>query len=239
MFAFVPKDTHFPGTLLRLALGMALMAMTGTALANKPDNITEAEMKLLPRYCPDTMGFNYGDAYYNTSPKAGHWVALMGHGFWAMHHYCWAQINLSRAQKAGTPAPTRKALWESVQGDYLYVLNHTTADFIMLPEIYSRLGEVELLLAQPDRANDAFAKARQLKPDYWPAYSHWAEFLMKIGRRLEALKVVGSGLTYSPNAKVLLEQFRVLGGKTSDIPKLPEKPETQTDAVKQDEPSKE
>ena len=46
---------------------------------------------------------------------------------------------------------------------------------------------------------------------------------MNIGRRPEALKIVGSGLAYSPDAKVLLEQFRLLGGKASNIPKPAEK----------------
>jgi len=237
MFAFFLRRIHFLRALLYLVLGLMLLATAGMASA-KPTNVTDAEMSLLPRYCPDTMGFKYGDAYSNTSPRASHWVALMGKGFWHMHHYCWAQINLSRSRRAGTPEQMRKALWESVRGDYLYVINNTAADFVMLPEIYSRLGEVELLLAQPKQANEAFAKSRQLKPDYWPAYSHWAEFLMKTGRRSEALKVVASGLAHSPDAKVLLELFRLLGGKPSDIPKPPEKPLAQSNEANEDAPSK-
>ena len=147
-----------------------------------------------------------------------------------MHHYCWGQINMNRSQKAGIPAQTRKGFWESVRGDYGFVIAHVPPDFILLPEIFTRIGEVELLLTHPDKANEAFAKARELKPDYWPAYSHWAEFLMKIGRRPDALKMVTSGLEHSPGAKVLLEQFRVLGGKPSDIPKPIEKPQAATDS---------
>jgi tetratricopeptide (TPR) repeat protein len=217
-------------SVMRALLAVSLLALAGAASA-KPEDITEPEMKLIPRYCADTMGFKYGDAYYNTSPRAGHWVALMGKGFWAMHHYCWARINMNRAQRAGVPAQTRRALWESARGDYGYVVNNTVPDFIMLPEIYTRIGEVELLLAHPDKANLAFIRARELKPDYWPAYSHWAEFLIAAGKRADALKVVAAGLEHAPESRVLLEQFRVLGGRKSDIPKPKEKPPETADAA--------
>jgi tetratricopeptide (TPR) repeat protein len=225
MSELIQRRVPFSRIKLRLAVCLALFGVTGMATANKPGNITEAEMKLLPRYCLDTMGFKYGDAYYNTSPRAGYWVSLMGKDFWAMHHYCWAQINMNRARKAGLPAQTRMGLWEEAFGDYLYVIGNSSPDFIMLPEIYTRVGQVELLRAHPDKANEAFARARQLKPDYWPAYSHWAEYLIKIGRRPEALKIVTAGLQHSPGTKVLLEQYRILGGKTSDIPKPFETPQ--------------
>ncbi len=211
------------------AVGLFLIVMGDTAIAGKPDDITESEMQLLPRYCADTMGFKYGDAYSNTSPRAAHWVALMGKDFWAMHHYCWAQINMGRSMRAGVSAQTRKGLWESARGDYMYVIKQAAQNFVMLPELYTRLGEVELLLAKPDRANLAFAKARILKPDYWPAYSKWADFLIKIGKRAEALKIVSLGLEQSPDAKVLLEQYRILGGKPTDLPKPIPKPQTTTD----------
>lgn len=238
MSEFAQQRPLFTETTRRLLLGLMLTGMAGLASANKPDDISEAEMKLLPPYCIDTMGFGYGDASFNTSPRAGHWVALMGRSFWAMHHYCWAQINMNRSRRAGIPSQTRKAIWESVRGDYGYVLKNATSDFIMLPEIYTRIGEVELLLAHPDKAGEAFARARQQKPDYWPAYSHWAEFLMKIGRRPEAMKIVISGLENAPGSKVLLEQYRVLGGKMSDLPKPIEKPQTEVDpAANETEPA--
>ena len=233
MLEFTNHHVSFLEKMTRLALGLTMMAMVGSASA-KPDNITEAEMKLLPPYCPDTMGFKYGDAYSNTSPRAGHWVSLMGKGFWAMHHYCWGQITMNRSQKAGVSAQMRKGYWESVRGDYGYVIANVSPDFILLPEIYTRIGEVELLLAHPDKANEAFAKARELKPDYWPAYSHWAEFLITIGKRPDALKIVTAGLKHAPNAKVLREQFRILGGKPSDIPKPIEKPQAVTDSPTED-----
>jgi len=208
-------------------LTLLLIVVPQIALANKPKNIEESEMQLIPAYCPDTMGFKYGDAYTRTSPKAKHWVALMGDSFWHMHHYCWGMINLNRARRAGVSSQTSKALLEEVRGDFLYVTSNTPKEFVMLPEIYTRLGEVELMLKQPNRALKAFERAAEQKPDYWPAYSHWAEFLLKTGKRPEALKTVIAGLAYSPESKVLLELFKLSGGKPSDMPTPIKKTEPQ------------
>lgn len=206
------------GKLIRLSLCLALFTMIGVSAA-KPEDVTESEMKLIPRYCPDTMGFGYGDAYYNTSPRAKYWVSLMGPSFWAMHHYCWAEISMIRSRKARVSESQRRGMWESARSDYLYVRRHASKDFILLPEIYTKIGQVELLLDHPNKADEAFTRARELKPDYWPAYSHWAEFLIQNRHRAEALKVVREGLKNSPGSKTLREQYRILGAKAADIPK--------------------
>ena len=97
------------------------------------------------------------------------------------------------------------------------MVKNSPRTFVLLPEIHTRIGELELHLARHHEADQSFAKARALKPDYWPAYSHWAEFLIKSGQRAEAKQLVKSGLEYSPNSRVLTEQYRMLGGKPSEI----------------------
>jgi hypothetical protein len=175
-------------------------------------------MAMLPRFCQDVQGIKYGDASYNTSPNAAKWVAMMGKGFWHMHHYCWALINYQRAQRTTMPASQKRSALEGVRGDFWYVVNNTEADFVLLPEIYTWIGRMEVLLARPQEADAAFAKARMLKPDYWPAYFHWAEFLRGKGKKADALEVVKAGLQHSPGAKTLLVLFGDLGGKAADIP---------------------
>jgi tetratricopeptide (TPR) repeat protein len=184
----------------------------------KPKDITEAEMALTPRFCPDTQGFKYGDASFNTSPRAKGWVAQMGKGFWHAHHYCWGIISFHRAQRFTLPENHRQALLKDVRGDFWYVVNNTESDFILLPEIYTWIGRTSVLMREPLEAGQAFAKAKNLKPDYWPAYFHWAEFLRGAGKSSEAMEVIKSGLKYSPTAKPLLALYRELGGKPADIP---------------------
>lgn len=179
---------------------------------------TDTEMALVPSYCKDTQGFGYGDATTNTSPRAGHWVSLMGKTFWAMHHYCRGLIKRNRAMKSGLRFEERQHLLKSAIDEYDYVLNNNKdPDFILLPEIYTRIGEASILTSNPSAAERAFARAREIKADYWPAYSHWAEYLIQKGKRAEAKQLVKNGLEQSPNAKVLIDQYRLLGGKPTEI----------------------
>ena len=128
------------GSLLRLGVGALLMWFAGQAFASFP--ATDAERAVLPIYCKDTMGFaGYGDSSYNTSPRAKTWVAKMGETFWAMHHYCVGLVKRNRALRAGVSPTERKFLMESAVGEYAYVLNNLKdPNFVLLPEIYTRVG---------------------------------------------------------------------------------------------------
>lgn len=194
-----------------------MMCVAGQAFATFP--ATDAERAVLPVYCKDTMGFaGYGDQYSNASPLAKAWVAKMGQTFWAMHHYCVGLVKRNRGLRAGVPPAERKYLMESAISEYYYVLNNLKdPDFILLPEIYTRIGEAQLVISNPGAADKAFSRARAIKPDYWPAYSRWAEYLMQSGRQADAKQVVKTGLEHAPGARMLSEQYRLLGGKPSEI----------------------
>lgn len=192
-----------------IALGLGLL---GPASAQKPPNISAGEMALIPPYCPDTMGFNYGDAYTNTSPRAGYWVGLMGKGFWAVHHYCWGLIKLRRADAIGLPKVERTGLLTNVVGEFNYVLENAPADFVLRPEVLLRRGDVQLKLGDVGNAMESYQAAVQLRPDYWPAYVNWAEFLVKINRRKDAQAFLERGLTHSPNQPQLQAAYKKAGG---------------------------
>ncbi len=217
-------SSKFKQDLLRISVGSlaAVLALMPMAAAGRPGNETAAEMALAPSYCPDTMSYGKpGSVPDNPSPEAKRWVAVMGKSFWAMHHYCWGEINRQRAMRRGVSPVIRQGLLESALGDYAYVVNYAPDDFVLAPEIRTRMGEVQLLLARPRDAEKSFAKARALKRDYWPAYSHWVEYLMKVGRNAEARKLVGEGLKYAPRSRVLREQNRVLSKRRQAIAAQP------------------
>jgi tetratricopeptide (TPR) repeat protein len=198
-------------------LAVLLMLCARSASAGKPDNVSQAEMALIPEYCADANTFGYGDAYWNTSPNAPKWVGLMGKGFWAIHHYCWALINLGRVQRAGVPATVQQWTREAALGDLYYVIQNSQPNFIMLPEIYTKIGEVKVALKRINEAADAFASAWTIKPDYWPAYYHWAEYLRRTGQKQKAREVVEDGLSHAPDAKALVELLRTLGGDPAAV----------------------
>lgn len=193
----------------------SLLFWSSSAFA-QPEAITKTEIALLPAYCPDTNTFGYGGEY-NPSPNAAKWVSMMGRGFWAMHHYCWALIRLTRAEKAGVPPVVQRGYRQAAIGDLYYVVEHSPPDFIMLPEIYTKIGEVQLLLKQFPDARKSFELARSLKADYWPAYFHWADHLRRSGETAKARALVEEGLSHSPDAKPLQGLLATLGGDAKAI----------------------
>lgn len=212
------SESSFAPSLIALLLALSSLLVSLPAQASKPANISTGEVALLPPYCIDTMGFGYGDAYTNTSPRAGHWVAMLGaKSFWSLHHYCWALVDLRRAKLPGQKPEVRRGTLERAYGNCQYVLEHGARDLILLPEIYTRMGEIALLLGNVGGALEAFARAREIKPDYWPAYSQWAAVLIKSGQKASALELVRAGLAQAPDAHELREQYRQLGGNPAEF----------------------
>jgi tetratricopeptide (TPR) repeat protein len=191
-----------------LLLGLASLVQAD----NKPTDVTVGEMALLPEYCPDTMGFNYGDASYNTSPRAPYWVGVMGPSFWAVHHHCWALIRVQRALAPGVKPEIREGLLRGAIADYQYVVAKSKPGFVLLPEVYLRIGEAFLLLGAPAAAQEAFAKSREEKPAYWPPYVRWADALAKLGVKDQARAHLEEGLRIMPDEPALIEAYRKLGG---------------------------
>jgi len=212
---------HFSRTTgVRLMLVLALTGLSTNSLA-QVRNITAAEKALLPHFCAYTV---YDGPPADRAATIA-WTNSVGGDNGGLHHYCWGLINKQRALRSGTPARTRQFLLGTVIDDYGYVIQKAPRNFVLLPEIHTAIGEVQLLLGRPDEANRALATARALKPDYWPAYTHWADFLIRVGQTAEAKKLVKTGLEYSPNSKLLREQYRQLGGKPSEIvPKVQANP---------------
>lgn len=211
---------------LVVALMASLAIAPSMAVASeKPEDITEAEWAMLPPYCPHTMGYKG-----HVQPHVSKWRAVMGEGFFHMHHHCWALIDFHRAQRSGISEIDRHQLQRRALGGFRYVIKNAPEDFILLPEILTWVGRSEILLRNAKGAAKAFNQAIGIKPDYWPAYYHFAELLNRNGQRKEAIEVAKKGLSHSPRAKPLLLLFSELGGKPNDIPKPLEKHEEQSEA---------
>lgn len=198
-------------SLVRL-FALAVLACTLSSYAQRPQNVTPAEMAMLPAYCADTQGFNYGDASWNTSPRASYWVALMGPTFWHQHHYCWALIKKHRALEPGLSLQVRNGRLGDAIGDLEYVVRNSTPDFPLLPEVFYRIGEIQLLIGNQLAAKEALDEAVRRKPDYWPAYLIWADALAKAKLTREAVAHLELGLRQNPNSPQLRKAYRALGG---------------------------
>ena len=214
------------GTCARAVVVAALLTSAFTAWAQQPvrigpnktpNGLTWGELALLPDYCRDAMGILYGDQYSNPSPRAAHWVALMGQGFWAIHHYCYALAHVRGAEEAGVTPQQRNFIYGRAIQDYVYTLNNSAPDMVLVPEILVRLGEAYLKVGDTANAFSAFEKARRVKPDYWPAYSRWVSVLIKSNLRSEALALARQGLAHAPASEVLRRQYTSLGGDPSKV----------------------
>lgn len=206
---------------LRFVAGIFALLATGASMA-APENITDGELALLPAFCQDVQAIRYAGPHVDLqgrhkSPRADYWLSLMGPNFWDLHHYCWGLIEVRRSTMAGLDGNTRTGLIKSAIADYLYVVGQAKEGFLLLPEIFLRVGEAELMLGNVIAGSDAFAKSRALKPDYWPAYTRWIDFLLKAKRPGEAKALAAEGLRFSPQAKELIDRYRKLGGDPSTI----------------------
>ena len=198
----------------RAALQMLLAsAVASSACAGGlPIGSTPGEVSLLPAYCMDTSSFGYGVESFNPSPRAGHWVGLMGKSFWHMHHYCYGLIKARRATFPGASPSHRKFMLENAINEFDYVITNSPADFIMLPEVFRMRGDVQLKLGRLADANDSYAVARRLKPDYAPAYINWADELVRTGLKKNALALLEDGLRAARESKDLRTGYAKLGG---------------------------
>jgi hypothetical protein len=117
---------------LLIAVSLALLP---EIVFSKPSNVTEAELRLLPRYCRDSQWFPH-----NYKERANYWVGIMGKSFHAVHHYCWGLTNMNRARRAG--AEHKVGTLENVLNDFWYVVDHSPPDFICCPKFIQKLEKL-------------------------------------------------------------------------------------------------
>lgn len=189
--------------LMAIALGPCARALAQNYIFEnglEGGRITQAEWKMLPEYCIDTQGYKYGKG---GSPNSAKWESLLGPTFWDLHHYCLAIVKFDRARRFGTSPVQRRGQLTSALSDFQYVVEHMPSDYVLAPEIFTYLGRTLLALNRPIEAEEAFSRAQAAKPDYWPAYSWLARYLVLHGQRERARTVAEEGLTHSPSSKEL------------------------------------
>lgn len=206
---------------IALALAALLAGLVPAESRAAPENITPGEMAMLPPYCPDTIPY-FPEGKHAAQPDQQHprvqrWTSILGtKPFSSLHHYCWALINASRARFV-TDTTQRNHMLSTAIADCIYVLANSGPEMLLRPEILLRIGEYAIQLGRYDQAHGALLEARQLKPDYWPAYARWAEVLAKIGKKAEARELVATGLSFS-GAPALKKLYRELGGDPDTVP---------------------
>lgn len=168
----------------------------------------------MPEYCPDSLAFSPRYAEGATAARQRRWVAMMGESFWDIHHYCWAIAVINRSKLTGVDKQRREYMLRDAIDDITYVLRRARPDFVLLPEIYTRLGDVQQSRERPVDALYAYEQAVQSRADYWPAYVRLADLHASLGSNEQAVTVVERGLTVLPEQPQLLQVRNRLAQKS-------------------------
>lgn len=231
-----PIAMNLPATLRRphaarllaaaaLAAALPLQAADSApgARAN-PNGVSWGELAMLPVYCKDANGIVYGDASYNRGPNASYWEGVLGPDFWHVHHYCYALANLRRAGAPGLDANRKKYLLGRVLGDYQYMVRNSKRDFVLLPEILVRIGDVQWMMGNQSESLSAYMDALELKPDYGHGYVRWAETLQSVKLTNKAVEVLEQGLKKAPQSPEVRALYTKLTGRVVEAPPPPPAP---------------
>ena len=175
---------------------------------SEPAGFTWGELSLLPEYCRDTQGTVYGGpADGKLSPRSPQWLALMGEDFWHMHHYCYGLRNLIRVDDPNLAAQHKRSMLEQTIREFRYIVNNCKPTMVLMPEVFYRIGEVQLRLGQIGEALGSFEQSRTLKPDYWPAYTRWIDVLLESKQFESAERLAREGLSQVPEQPELLKRL--------------------------------
>jgi tetratricopeptide (TPR) repeat protein len=145
----------------------------------------------------------------------------MGETFWHVHHYCYGMLKALRAETMDLSPQVRRALLVSAITEVEYVLRRAPPEFVLLPELYLRVGDYQRKLGLVVDAIGSYERSRAVKPDYWPPYVEQAKLNLSIGRRDAAIQVLEAGLALMPQESRLVEELRA--ARTA-----PEKPSRST-----------
>lgn len=209
---------------LVLALGLAL-AGHQLAVANAPENVTPGEVARLPEFCPDTFSFTRQWAKEAPTPRQAYWQSLVGTTFWAMHHYCWGLIAAHRSMAAGVTPAQKEHLLHTAIRDLQYVVNEAPPNWILLPELHTRIGDFFEQRGRYVEAMENQQRSMSLKPDYWPPYVALIRMHVKWGKRQQSEQVLIDGLTRMPGQPQIMAAAKRAGipipAKLATIPRDP------------------
>ena len=120
------------------------------------------ELPLLPSYC--TCKLRSDDPRWRR--KCYKWedkfraYGARGRDVIHIHHYCSGLLMLSRVQRG---VGERSALLKKAESQFTYMITHSSPEFILMPEIYLKMGQTQQMLGQPIKAMEYFNRAKRLK----------------------------------------------------------------------------
>ncbi len=144
--------------------------------------------------------------YSRAVPKNQNWTHV--------HHYCDCVRFTNHAYRLMGKKDKRDFdfyLSEALDGCD-YVIEHTSPDFSLLPEIYLQKAVIYSLQKKTGLAAAEYSKAMNGNPRLPRAYIGLAEFFLRNKDKKNALETVTRGLQFNPTNKGLMRMYKELGG---------------------------
>ena len=181
---------------------LAVAQAAGVDYPTRRRTFTPGELARLPEYCQ----FQHGMPGRDTA-RGRYYVSALGKALDDIHHYCRGLRDITFAQTYVLPPIHKQALLDRAVQEVMYMIKTNPDTMILMPEIHYRYGDLMLQLGRAPEAQAAFEKSRLLKPDYWPAYTRWADFLINSKQIEQARAVVEEGLKHAPDSPELQQRF--------------------------------
>lgn len=166
----------------------------------------------MPEFCDYTQ-----DGSADPTEK-GAYYSLYGPAFHHTHHYCRALYHLHHAIRDWDDENRRRFRYERAIVDCDYVLERSSSDFFLRPEIFYNKGVALRALDRNIEATQCFREALTLRPGYIPAYVALANTLEAAGDSQEARRILQAALKYAPDNALLRRKLSNLPGSPHPDP---------------------
>lgn len=181
-----------------------LLAMsTVMAQGIKPERPSDTEVGLLPPFCKT----KFDNGLNRSHPDVRRWMNILGPEYEHIHHYC---FGLNFYYRAGVGDNNKDYYLRRAMDNYNYLIEHSRPDFILLPEVYVKRGQVYRSMGDTARAIQDFRKARDMKPDYLKPYAVIGDTYLQMGEKEKAREAWEQGLKVSPQSKALGRRIKSL-----------------------------
>ena len=182
--------------------GLAVAQAAGLDYPSRRRSFTPGELSRLPEYCQFQMGMPGRD-----TARGAYYVSALGKALDDIHHYCRGLRDVMFAQTMALPPMHKQGLLSRAAAEVEYMIKTNPDTMVLMPEIHYRHGEVLLDMGRIADAQAAFEKSRALKPDSWPAYTRWVDFLINSKQIEPARQLIEAGLKHSPDSPELRQRM--------------------------------
>jgi tetratricopeptide (TPR) repeat protein len=180
---------------------------------------TRDDFALLPEYCSVRYAGQFGLVASNAEVQK--WKKVFGRDWVPIHHYCSALDHINKSRRFVGNEEVRRQELGLALGGLDYMLGNTHKDFILLPEILVKKGEVLLELNRGPEGVKQFTRAIQVRRSYAPAYIALSEYYRRQGEVAEAKRVLEQGIKSSRQSRALKESLGRLDGGVEDAKEMP------------------